>query len=319
MRVLVTGCDGFIGAAVSRDLRRSGHEVVGTCYQRAPGPNEIFLDLTEPPTFAHLPSIRFDAVVHAAGIVDQRIRRKRMFAVNAEGTERLVLWAEAEGVSHFIYLSSISVYGWKTLGQDRSEASTRRARGIPVVPYMASKVRGERAVEKSGLGYTLLRLPPVMGRGDSYLSPTILSALRKGTFFSCGDGGRKVSLMLADNLGAVIHRVLLAGPADRAFNCCDAHVAWRTLVDEYARRLGVDVPGRKRSMLSLLTHLGDKPYLLLLTFSRYGAHFPDDLLHRCIPHRHPKRWQAAVAEAVEGFRAGGADLRRPYEKYPLDG
>lgn len=319
MRVLVTGCDGFIGAAVTRDLRGSGHEVVGTCYQRAPGPNEIFLDLTEPRTFARLPSIRFDAVVHAAGIVEQRIRRKRMFAVNAEGTKRLVLWAEAKGVSHFVYLSSISVYGWKTLGQDRSEAGTHRARGIPVVPYMASKVRGERAVEEGGLGYTLLRLPPVMGRGDSYLSPTVLSALQKGTFFSCGDGGRKVSLMLADNLGAVIHRILLAGPANRAFNCCDAHVPWRTLVDEYARRLGVAVPSRKRSMLSVLTHLGDKQYLLLLTFSRYGAHFPDDLLHRCIPHRHPKRWQTAVAEAVEGFSAGGADPGRSREKYQLDG
>jgi nucleoside-diphosphate-sugar epimerase len=309
MRVLVTGCDGFIGAAVTRDLRKSGHEVVGTCYQRDPGPNEVFLDLTEPQTFADLPSIRFDAVVHAAGIVDQRIQRKRMLAVNTEGTKRLILWAEAQGVSHFIFLSSISVYGWKTLGQNRSEERTRRSRGIPVVPYMASKVRAERAIEDGGLGYTLLRLPAVMGRGDSYLSPTVLSALQKGTFFSCGDGLSKVSLMLADNLGPVIHRILLAGPANRAFNCCDAHVPWRTLVAEYARRLGVDVPGRKRSVLSMIRHLGDKRYLMLLTFSRYGAHFPDELLHRCIPHRHLKSWQAGVAEAVAGFSAGEADPR----------
>jgi nucleoside-diphosphate-sugar epimerase len=304
MRVLVTGCDGFIGAVVSRDLRQAGHEVVGTCYQRPPGPNEAYLDLTDPKTFENLPLTCFEAVVHAAGIVDQRIRRKRMVAVNTGGTKHLIRWSKTNGVSHFIYLSSISVYGWRTLGQNRSEGRTRRSRGIPVVPYMSSKVRAECAIESSGLAYTLLRLPAVMGRGDSYLSPTVISALQKRTFFTCGNGLRKVSLMSAANLGAVIHRILIAGSTNRAFNCCDAHVSWRTLVAEYARRLGVDVPGRKRSVLSMITHLGNKRYLLLLTFSRFGAHFPDDLLHRSIPHHHKYGWRAGVAEAVAGYNGG---------------
>jgi len=319
MRVLVTGCDGFIGAAVTRDLRHSGHEVLGASYERAPGPNEAFLDLTDPKTFDNLPLIRFDAVVHAAGIVDQRIRRKRMIAVNTEGTKRLIRWARANGVSHFIFLSSISVYGWKTMGQDRSEEKIRRSRGIPVVPYMASKVRAERAIESGGLGYTLLRLPPVMGRGDSSLSPAVISALRNGTFFTCGSGVGKVSLMCVANLGPVIHRVLLAGPTNRAYNCCDAHVPWRTLVAEYARRLGVDVPDRKRSVFNMITHLGDKRYLLLLTFSRFGAHFPDGLLHSSIPHHHANSWQAGVAEAVAGYIEGETDLCSSVGRYQLDG
>jgi nucleoside-diphosphate-sugar epimerase len=319
MRILVTGCDGFIGAVVTRDLRQLKHEVVGTCYERAPGPNEAYLDLTDPKTFENLPLNRFDAVVHAAGIVDQRIRRNRMVAVNTGGTKRLIRWAKANGVSHFIYLSSISVYGWRTLGQNRSEERTRRSRGIPVVPYMASKVQAERAIESGGLGYTLLRLPAVMGRGDSYLSPTIISALQDGTFFTCGSGLRKVSLMVAANLGPAIHRILLAGPANRAFNCCDAHVPWRTLTAEYARCLAVNVPGRKRSVLSMITHLGDKRYLLLLTFSCYGAHFPDDLLHRSIPHQHLHSWQAGVAEAVSGYKEGEEDPRYCSCEYRLDG
>ena len=304
MRVLLTGCDGFIGAALMQDLLRSGHEVLGTCYRRKPGPKEAFLDLTDAKTFKDLPATRFDAVVHAAGIVDQRVRRKRMFAVNAEGSKRLIRWAAANGVSHFIYLSSISVYGWRTMGQNRSEQRTRRSGGIPVVPYMASKIHAECALESSALGYTLLRLPAVMGRGDSYLSPTIISALLNGTFFTCGDGVRKVSLMVAANLGAVIHQLLLSGPTNRAFNCCDAHVPWRTLVAEYARLLGVDIPGGKRSIFGMITHLGDKRYLLLSTFSRFGAHFPDDLLHSSIAHRHEIGWQAGVAEAVAGYKEG---------------
>jgi nucleoside-diphosphate-sugar epimerase len=319
MRILVTGCDGFIGSRVTRDLRRLGHEIVGTCYERAAGPNEAFLDLTDPKTFANLPITRFNAVVHAAGIVDQRVRRKRMFAVNTGGTKYLIRWAQGNGVSHFVYLSSISVYGWRTMGQNRSEETTRRSRGIPVVPYMASKIRAESAIESSALGYTLLRLPAVMGRGDSYLSPTIICALQRGTFFTCGSGLKQVSLMFAANLGPVIHQILVTGPTNRAFNCCDTHIPWRTLVAEYARHLGVDIPGRKRSILSMVTHLGDKRYLLLSTFSCFGAHFPDDLLHRSIPHSHPHSWQAGVAEAVTAHREEEAVPGCSAGKNRLDG
>jgi nucleoside-diphosphate-sugar epimerase len=304
MLVLLTGSDGFIGAALSRDLRQAGHRVVGTCYYRAPGADEFFLDLRDPNSLDKIPPLSFDAVVHAAGMVDQRVPRKLMFAVNAEGTKRLVLWAKANGATHFIYLSSISVYGWKTLGQNRTEDRTRRSLGIPVVPYMGSKVRAECSIENSGLDYTILRLPAVLGKEDSYLSPTIVSALREGTFFTCGTGRRKISLMCVSNLGAIINQVLLGSPANRAFNCCDADVPWKSLVAEYARDLGVDIPKRKRSLFSLLTHLGNKKFLLLLTFSRFGSHFPDTLLHSHIPHTHSHSWQEGVAEAVAGYLTG---------------
>jgi nucleoside-diphosphate-sugar epimerase len=195
------------------------------------------------------------------------------------------------------------------MGQNRLEEKTRRSRGIPVVPYMASKIRAERSIESSSLGYTLLRLPAVIGRGDSYLSPTVISALKNGTFFTCGSGLRKVSVMFAVNLGGVVQGVLLIGPRNRAFNCCDAHLPWRTLVGEYARRLGVEVPDRRRSALSMITHLGNKRYLLLLTFSQFGAHFPDDELHRSVPHSHLHSWQEGVAEAVAGYQEGESDLQ----------
>jgi len=106
MRVLLTGSDGFISATLSRDLRQAGHQVIGTCYFRAPGGNEVYLDLTDPKSLDNLPPSPFDAIVHTAGIVDQRAPRKLMIAVNAEGTKQLAFWAKANGAPHFIYLSS---------------------------------------------------------------------------------------------------------------------------------------------------------------------------------------------------------------------
>jgi hypothetical protein len=73
------------------------------------------------------------------------------------------------------------------------------------------------------------------------------------------------------------------------------------VVAEYARLLGVDIPERKRSVLSLITHLGDKRYLMLLTFSRFGAHFPDDRLHESVTHSHTRSWKDGVAQAVAGY------------------
>jgi nucleoside-diphosphate-sugar epimerase len=305
MRVLLTGCDGFIGGALQEYLVGSGHEVTGTCFLRPPVRGEISLDLTAIEQFRRLPRRRFDAVVHAAGLVDQKAARKRLYAVNAEGTRNLSVWARRCGCPHFVYLSSVSVYGLKTIGQDRAESTTRRSRGAPFVPYMGSKARAERHIEAGGSGFTILRLPAVLGRLDSYLSPTIIRALLDGSFFFCGDGLRRVSLLYVRNLGPIVDGLLAAGPTGQAFNCCDAHVIWRSLVAEYARRLGVELPRRRRSAITLASHLADKHYLLLLTFSRFGSHFPDDALYARFDHHHQFRWQEGVGEAVAAYLAAG--------------
>ena len=184
---------------------------------------------------------------------------------------------------------------------------------------MASKIRAERAIESSGLGYTLLRLAPVMGRGDTALSPTIISALQHGTFFTCGTGLNKVSLLAAANLGPLIHRILMTGPTHTAFNCCDAHVRWRTLVDEYAAVLGVPVPDRKRSVLSLIAHLADKRYLLLSTFCRFGATSPTTCCAAAFRFnmRPAGRW-AWPRRSTDMSRAVRM-LRQQRSKVPLDG
>jgi nucleoside-diphosphate-sugar epimerase len=301
MNILVTGADGCLGSALVRDLAAAGRKVFGTTFWRIPGERECLLDLAREESFRDLPAGRWDTVIHAAGLVDQSLPAGLLHRVNALGTRRLAAWAAAHGCRHFIFLSSVSVYGFLTMGQNRSE-HTPVSRWLAPLPYMRSKILAERFVTQSGLPYTILRLPPVLGCGDSYLSPAMLSALSAGRFFFAGQGDRPVSVMTVSGLGPVVDDLLSSGPLNAAYNCADHHPLWRDLAAEYARCLGAPLPADQRTIFSFLPLLSDKPALLLLAFSLFGAHFPDEAFHRALRHEHAGRWQEAVREAVEEFR-----------------
>ncbi|MBN1411332.1 MAG: NAD(P)-dependent oxidoreductase [Spirochaetales bacterium] len=302
MNVLLTGADGFIGSAMRKHLISKGHSVTGIVFFKPDGGNDIRLDITQPEEFKKLSGKTFDAVVHAAGIIDQNADKRLIYAVNANGTRNLIEWVKGIRINHFIFFSSVSVYGLKTMGRNRREENTKTCYGPFALPYMKSKVMAERHVAGSGLPYTLLRLAPVLGRHDTYLSKALAPRLLDGKFFLCGSGDRLVSMLCIENLAFLLDLLLETGPLNGAFNCCDYHVPFKTLSKEYSRCLNVPFRPGKKNLLSLATHFNDKAYLLILTFSRFGAHFPDDKLHKVLPHTHPHKWQESVREACEEYK-----------------
>jgi nucleoside-diphosphate-sugar epimerase len=183
------------------------------------------------------------------------------------------------------------------MGQNRTEDRTRASLSLNLLPYMLSKAKAERHIRDSGLPFTTLRLPPLLGRGDTYLSPAIVPRLLDGSFFMNGPGERLVSLMVVRNFPPVIRAILEQGPLNGAYNCCDHHVPFRELAAEYARRLNVPFHPRKEPLIKLAVRFHDKAFLLLLTFSRFGAHYPDDKLHARVPHMHAHDWREGVEDA----------------------
>ena len=149
MRVLVTGCDGYLGSLVAPLLMRRGHDVTGvdTGYYKcgylynAGGdtPRTIVKDirhLTADDLKGH------DAIVHMAelsndplGELDPDITYK----VNHKGTVRLAEAAKAAGVSRFVYMSSCSVYGVATEGDVSEETEPN-----PQTAYAICKTLCER-------------------------------------------------------------------------------------------------------------------------------------------------------------------------------
>lgn len=114
-----------------------------------------------------------DIVFHLAAVLLSPGHEEVFEAVNAEGTRNLVAAAEAEGVSHFIYVSSISVM------YPKSNA------------YARSKLRGEEWVKSSRLkNFTIVRPSLAYQDGGAEEFMRFVDHLRRGSVVPLPGGGR---------------------------------------------------------------------------------------------------------------------------------
>src|SRR5580658_5702853 len=121
MKVLLTGCDGYLGSLIGPELLRQGHEVTGAdtgFYRegmlfcaRATVPLTMTKDIRQ----IDVKDLQgLDAVVHLAELSNDpvgQLEPKITMEINHEGSVRLAQMAKQAGVKRFVYTSSCSVYG----------------------------------------------------------------------------------------------------------------------------------------------------------------------------------------------------------------
>lgn len=307
----MTGADGFIGSAVFNYCASRIEGTYGTVYDRTPKKNQFYLDITSSDSFreasSFVPDEGFDVCIHAAGRVDQNIPTHTMFEVNYGGTKRLLRWLKGVGCRHFIQMSSITVYGKKVVGENRTEQTRRREWGIAAIPYGLAKAKAERAIENSGIHYTLLRLPPVLGKRDSFVTPAVMERIEKKDIFTCSKKPRLVSILIVECLPFYIEQFIALGPQNGAFHIASHHVPWNDFICAYtdcSRESGcTDIPPVvKRGKLSFLFHLRDKKKLLNSMFSAFGSHFSTEKAARLIDLTPAEDWRQGVRQAVDAYR-----------------
>jgi len=121
MRVIITGGNGYIGARLSQYLANKGFEVIPICFSRIPD-NEKWKanmfaiyegDLRKDETISSIANLKPDAIIHLVSLdhFDSEKEPHLVSDINVLPTWRLLDACCKQGLTKFIYFSTVQVYG----------------------------------------------------------------------------------------------------------------------------------------------------------------------------------------------------------------
>ncbi len=179
MRVLISGGTGFIGKHLTHKALQRGWEV--TLIVRKPdseaardlagqGASLVLGDVTDRASLdAAFTVTQPDLFFHNAGWYELGISprmRRRMWAVNVEGTENALTMAASHGVGKSIYTSSTTAFG-DTGGEVADEGFTRTAEHLSYYEYTKSEAHAVGLRHRAAGEPVVIACPAqVVGLGD---------------------------------------------------------------------------------------------------------------------------------------------------------
>lgn len=252
MRVLVTGANGFVGAALCRRLLRDGQDEVVAAVRRAvgdpPGISPLVIGEINGQTSWAYALRDVDVVVHLAARVHQPHEKGAdqfdlYRAVNTEGTLNLARQAVASGVRRFVFISSV-----KVCGEGQADAAeppySETSACNPVDAYGRSKLEAELGLREiaaaSGLEVVIMRPPLVYGPGVKANFLRLMQWIDRGLPLPFGGIENRRDLVYVENLVDAIATCLVHPAAvGRTFFVSDgARVSTPELIRRLASALG---------------------------------------------------------------------------------
>jgi nucleoside-diphosphate-sugar epimerase len=219
MRILVTGANGFIGAALCKRLIERGDEVRGLVRETS----DLSL-LDNIPLHRHVGSLsdgpalqkaaeKVDLVYHAAAAVSDWGSWEYFRKVNVEGTRNILEAAIRAGVRRFVFVSSVAVHSFiGARGMDENSPQ------YPIAfPYCQTKREAEALVltahRQKKISATIVRPGDVFGPGDRTSLLKMASLLEKGKMAYIGGGRTLGAFTYIENL---VEGLILAGTHENA-------------------------------------------------------------------------------------------------------
>lgn len=205
MKILITGASGFLGNYLIKSAIKFNHDLIKLGRNSS---NDVICNLSnEIPEFSNN---SIHVIVHAAGkahCFDKNNNNLSDFEhVNVNGTKNLLtsLDNQLETISHFVFISSVSVYGLNTgLMIDENQPLKGSSE------YALSKINAEQIISnwgnKNNIPVLILRLPLIIGLKPKGNLKRMIEGIKKKRYFSIGGGKAKKSMVLASDVADFIY------------------------------------------------------------------------------------------------------------------
>ena len=177
MKILVTGGTGLVGSRLLKRFVEAGvdcRRLVRPSKELPEGVASIEGDILNPDSLAAAIE-GVSAIIHLAALF-RTGDEDQVWKVNFEGTRNLIAAVkELTPNARFLMASTSNVYD-----PDISHPGREDDHVSPTLAYPASKVEAENELRKSGLNWSVLRLPFVYGDKDGHLEsvPEMLAGMK---------------------------------------------------------------------------------------------------------------------------------------------
>ena len=208
LHVMVTGCGGFLGSEIVRQLLDRGDQVTGISRGQYPelvqrGMKHCRGDLTDA-KFVNTVIRNADSVVHTAAVAGVWGPWQHFYSINKLATDHVLAACRSNQIPQLVFTSSPSVTfdGGHQRGVNESAAYSTRW----LCHYPHTKALAEQAVLAAHTPGTLatLALRPhlIWGEADPHILPRMLDLARSGRLRIVGDGKNQVDTVHVVNAAA---------------------------------------------------------------------------------------------------------------------
>jgi nucleoside-diphosphate-sugar epimerase len=189
-RVLITGLTGYIGTSLNAYLVKQGNK-----YQ-------IDMLSVRDDVWKSKDFSVYDTTIHVAGIAHRKEtpeNAQSYYLINRDLAIEIAEKAKKDGCPHFVFMSSMSVYGMNT------GVITKDTKPVPKSNYGKSKMQAEIKIselEDTAFRVCILRPPMVYGKGCKGNFQSVVKIVQKLPVFPVVNNKR--SMIFIDNLCSFI-------------------------------------------------------------------------------------------------------------------